>query len=115
MSKVIEVAVDAVANAAIAGRVIGPAFGDLRGRHVEIGTEVVTLLIVDSATENDAPLHIQHDLIEPRVARFMANLFGLLERMSKRSRNLGLFTFPDTREPSVDDGGSQLASSALVN
>ena len=44
-----------------------------------------------------------------------AFLFPLLERMSKRSRNLGLFTFPDTTEPSVDDGGSQLASSASVN
>jgi hypothetical protein len=32
-----------------------------------------------------------------------AFLFALLERMSKQSRNLGLFTFPDITQPSADD------------
>jgi hypothetical protein len=43
-------------------------------------------------------------------------LYGLLERMSKRSRNLGLFTFPSNEEKSEDDDrAQQLSSSAIVN
>ena len=43
-------------------------------------------------------------------------LYGLLERVSKRSRNLGLFTFSSIAEPPEDDGRpEQLSSSATVN
>jgi hypothetical protein len=44
-----------------------------------------------------------------------AFLFALLERMSKRSQNLGLFTFPDTTQLSEDDGCTQLTSTRPFN
>jgi len=37
-------------------------------------------------------------------------LFGLLERMSKLSRNLGLYTFPVVTEPAQGERSSQLTS-----
>ena len=42
-------------------------------------------------------------------------LFDLLERMSKRSRNLGLFSFPVLTGEGADDSATQLTPAASVH
>lgn len=42
-------------------------------------------------------------------------LFDLLERMSKRSQNLGLFSFPVLTEGGADDSATQLTPAASTH